>query len=382
MPTDLVVAYTSVGGGHKAAALALAEAAEGRGLSVALVDTFDHAPRIVGDTYLTAHLSGQAVAPQVYGSMYFAANQRRGALEPVRRGLDHVLFAGLARKVRALAPRVVVATHHLPLVVLGRERLRGGLAAPLWGVITDYTAHAHWAEEGVDGFCVPCPLAARELALHDVPAHRIHQTGIPVRHAFGLIEPLREPRRDEAVRVLVTSGGFGVGPISTIVRSFAGHPRAEVTVVCGTKPGLQARVLQDAASVGVFARVLGFEPDMAKRVADAHILVGKGGGLTVTECLTAGRPMLVAGAVPGNEAFNEAFVVNGRAGYAVAPGAVGAAVSLLATRREIAATGARARALVGTGAAHRILDLAAPFLGATRLGSGESTSHRPGVRAA
>ena len=48
-----------------------------------------------------------------------------------------------------------------------------------------------------------------------------------------------------------------------------------------------------ARRYGVCADVLGFERDMPARVAAAHVVVGKAGGLTVSEALTAGRPMVL-----------------------------------------------------------------------------------------
>ena len=52
----------------------------------------------------------------------------------------------------------------------------------------------------------------------------------------------RRRARGEPLRVLVTSGGFGVGPIAKVVRSFAGIGGVELTVVCGRAEKLVARV--------------------------------------------------------------------------------------------------------------------------------------------
>src|SRR5580692_11208577 len=146
MTLDLVVVHSPVGGGHKSAALAVAEAARARGLSVEVLDTFEHAPAVLGRAYLTAHLAWTGWAPDLYGSAYFGTKHRHGgAFDPVRRAADHVAWAGLVQHVMALGPRAVVATHHLPLVVLGRARRKGRLASPLVGVVTDYGAHAVWA---------------------------------------------------------------------------------------------------------------------------------------------------------------------------------------------------------------------------------------------
>jgi processive 1,2-diacylglycerol beta-glucosyltransferase len=276
MTTDLVVIHSPVGGGHKAAAMATAEAARARGLSVEVLDTFEHAPALFGKAYVTAHLTSQSAMPELYGSAYFAANTREGigTLEPLKRGFDHLAYAGLVKAVRTLAPRAVVATHHLPLVVLGRARRKGKLHAPLVAVVTDYTSHACWAENGVDAFCVPCPLAVHEITTHGAPPDRTFLTGIPVKSAFGAIADVHDPLPWEPLRVLVTSGGFGVGPVTSVVRSFAGVDRVEVTVVCGATKKLVPQVERTAQEVGVQARVIGFERDMAARVAEAHFVVG------------------------------------------------------------------------------------------------------------
>jgi processive 1,2-diacylglycerol beta-glucosyltransferase len=362
MRPDLAIVYAPVGAGHKAAAMAAAQALRERGRSVELLDLFELAPSIVARTYLTAHFGGQSVAPRLYGSAYFGANHRDGAFEPVRRGFDHIVFADLTTTVCAMRPRAVIATHHLPLVVLGRARLRGRLDAPLIGVVTDYTAHAVWAEKGVDAFCVACPLARDELILHGIRPDAIRMTGIPIRPEFGAIPPLDEPRSDETLRVLVTSGGFGVGPLQAIVRSFAGIAGVELTIVCGAAKRLVPRAECDALAARVRARVLGFERDMPARLAEAHIVVGKAGGLTVTETMAAGRPMVLVGTVPGNELFNEELVVRGGAGLAAQAADVGAIVNGMRSRGEIAKMGRRGAQLVVPGSAGRVATVAQEWM--------------------
>ena len=363
---NLVVVYSPVGGGHKAAAMATAEVARARGFSTTVVDLFALAPKVIGKSYLTAHLTGQSAIPELYGSAYFAANHANGLLDPLRRGIDNLAFGALLPHIAELRPAAVIATHHLPLVVLGRARARGHLDAPLVGVVTDYTSHACWAERGVDAFCVPCPPAFRELEEHGIPRDRIAWTGIPVRQAFTRIPSVREPAPGEPLRVLVTSGGFGVGPMRRVVRSFAGMREVELTVVCGNAEGLVAEVARDAEENDVRARVIGFEKDMPSRVAEAHVVVGKAGGLTVSETLTAGRPMVIVGAVPGNEKINEEMVVSAKAGYAARADEVGPLVAWILRSGALREMGRRGRALVHADAADRVLDVALALRGSAR----------------
>ena len=74
--------------------------------------------------------------------------------------------------------------------------------------------------------------------------------------------------------------------------------------------------------------------------------------------MAAGRPMLIVGAVPGNEKLNEAFVVRGGAGLAPDPSRVGAYVAAIREGRLFASMGRAARALVPRDSADAILDTA------------------------
>ncbi len=355
---DLLAVYTRIGGGHKAAALALCETANAAGLSTESRDSFDLGPRVVGEAILAWHLKSTSRTPKLYGSAYHGSNSRGGAGEALRLTFNRVVFRKLLGEVARVRPRAIVATHYIPLVVLGRARRKGLLDVPVVAVVTDYSAHAVWAERGIDAFCTAAMLPSWELeTLHGIDPARIVRTGIPVRPAFEDIAPVRNPSAHEPLRVLVTSGGFGVGPLRAIVRSCAAARDVELTVVCGASEELRAQVSADLS--GTPCRVIGFERDMPARVADAHVVVGKAGGLTVSETLTAGRPMVLVGAVPGNEEQNRDFVVNARAGHACEAHEVGELLEAMRSREEVAVMGARAREIVLHHAAERVLEVCA-----------------------
>jgi processive 1,2-diacylglycerol beta-glucosyltransferase len=195
------------------------------------------------------------------------------------------------------------------------------------------------------------------LIVHGIEPEVVHRTGIPIRAAFEKVLTLGDVSVRAPLRVLVTGGGFGVGPMRRIVRSFRGMTDVRLTVVCGHSQRLRAQVAADAAEYGLALEAVGFEPDMAARVSDAHVVIGKPGGLTVTETLAAGRPMVVVSATPGHEEANERLVVDGGAGIAVDADEAGSRTRELWYAHALGAMGARARRLVAPGAASRVADL-------------------------
>jgi processive 1,2-diacylglycerol beta-glucosyltransferase len=98
-------------------------------------------------------------------------------------------------------------------------------------------------------------------------------------------------------------------------------------------------------------------------MAEAHLLVGKAGGLTVSEAMTAGRPMIIAGKVAGNEKVNTELLVRAGAGLAASARDVGAVAHGLRAQGALGAMGRAARALVLTRAAERVVDVAAAQAG-------------------
>lgn len=366
-----MVVHSPVGGGHRAAAEALAEEARARGLAVAVLNAFDFCPPPFAGSYLFAHHSGQAFAPNLYGMAYSgtkgsARTAPGGLLEPLRRGMDHLLFAPLVAEVVARQPRLVIATHHLPLLALGRARRTPTashplLKAPLFGVVTDYDAHGVWAERGIEGFAVGSRRAADDLIRGGVPAARIHQTGIPTKRAFAEVAALPGARKDAKIHALFTSGGVGVGPLGAVVATLRETDPISAVLVTGSDARKQRLLSADVKrrNLAHIVTVIGFENAMAQRMEEADIIVGKAGGLTVSEALVAGRPLLVMGTVPGNESANEAYAVEGGAALTATAAQVRShLLALQADRSRLLTFAAAARALAAPSAAREILDRA------------------------
>jgi processive 1,2-diacylglycerol beta-glucosyltransferase len=116
--------------------------------------------------------------------------------------------------------------------------------------------------------------------------------------------------------------------------------------------------------------VIGFERDMPRRMAAAHVIVGKPGGLTVSEALAAGRPMVLVGACPGQEAMNQAWLIEQGAAIAAAPALAGRTIGALRDQGALASLAEAARARAAPRAAPRVLDVALRLADEARLARG------------
>ena len=106
------------------------------------------------------------------------------------------------------------------------------------------------------------------------------------------------------------------------------------------------------------ARVLGFVDTMAELMGASHLVVAKAGGLTISEALARGLPLILYHVIPGQEAFNARHVAQrGAAVIAPRPGDVARAVrSCVEDPGRLEGLARAARALGRPQAADRIAE--------------------------
>ena len=132
----------------------------------------------------------------------------------------------------------------------------------------------------------------------------------------------------------------------------------QVVAVCGRNVRLARRIADLPRPEGGTLHVLGFRDDVPDLMTVADLVVGKSGGLTMSECLAVGRPFVVSHAIAGQEERNaEALLTGGGGVKAPTPEEVRwHVVRLLARPDELRAMAARARAMGRPEAADLVAD--------------------------
>ncbi len=342
----LLVLSVSAGAGHTRAAQALVEAAAaGSGVEVQHVDILKFTAPFYRKAYAQGYLQMVHRAPELWGYLYRASDRGTRPAPPPGfvRLFDRVQFAAFRRFVREFAPDAVLSTHFLAAQVFAPYRKRGRDRFPLGLVVTDFDAHAFWVQPTADRFFVATEEVAAILAGRGIARRRISVTGIPIAAPFGRRHDRAAARRrlglstDQPV-VLVMSGGAGVGAFAGAVRTVLGCGPVQVLAVAGRNEKLRRALSRVRAPGGSTLRVFGFVEDVASVMAAADLAVGKSGGLTASECLAMGLPLVVFDPIPGQEERNADFLLEAGAGVK--------AVGLAALAHKVAgllADGARLR---------------------------------------
>lgn len=348
----LLFVYGFEPSGHASAALAVEALARERGLETIRVNVSEHHP-FLGPAVARLYLAIVQRFPGFWRFVY--DNEPIAAVAHNWRKLYLMVNGGrLRRKLAELRPDVIVCTHAPPLGALALEKERGLLSCPLVGVITDLRVHTYWIRPGADLYLAPNEEAAKALREHGVDEDEAVVTGIPIHPTF-----LR-PAAKEAARarlglpaggpVLLLSGGSrGLGRIQAMAGAILSRlPDARALVVTGNNGALlralRARYRSDRR-VWVYPAL--DAERMKELMCAADALVGKAGGLTISESLALGLPLLLFDPLPGQETRNADYLcARGAALQAesLSDLAAKAAELLEPSRREAAARAALALA--------------------------------------
>lgn len=299
----------AAGAGHVSAAEALVAELCGRGEPARHEEVLRLTNPLFKRLYSDLYLELVNRQPELLGWLYDALD-KPWQHQKRRLALDRLNTGPLKRLLRSHPPRLAICTHFLPAEILLHLRRKDGLQIPLGIVVTDLDAHALWLYKGVDWYFVAREETRQHLTRLGIPAETIHVTGIPVHPAFAAPKPRSEARLalgldPDRTTILVVAGGFGVGPVETIVRETRGvRGSAQVVVVCGKNARLEKRLSELPAGDGAPLHVVGFTRDMATLMAAADLFVGKAGGLSSSEALARGLVLVIVNPIPGQEERN------------------------------------------------------------------------------
>jgi UDP-N-acetylglucosamine--N-acetylmuramyl-(pentapeptide) pyrophosphoryl-undecaprenol N-acetylglucosamine transferase len=123
--------------------------------------------------------------------------------------------------------------------------------------------------------------------------------GNPVREEIARLGELPFPPFDEVapLKILVTGGSQGATVLSQVVPEGLGmlEPslRRRLQVVQQCRPDDIERVRKQYADLGIPAELMTYIEDMAAKLADAHLMIGRAGASTIAELTAAGRPAIL-----------------------------------------------------------------------------------------
>jgi processive 1,2-diacylglycerol beta-glucosyltransferase len=177
-----------------------------------------------------------------------------------------------------------------------------------------------WLSRAFHRYFVALEETKAHLQALGLPDGRITVSGIPIHSSFSKNVNLPAARRRYGLdcrrkTLLVSAGALGVGPAEEVVgRLKQLDQNAQAIVVCGKSEALRQKVQQMTKHDSSYC-ILGYTDRMAELMKISDLFIGKPGGLTTSEALACGLPMIIVSPIPGQEERNSDFLLE--AGVAV-----------------------------------------------------------------
>ena len=195
-------------------------------------------------------------------------------------------------------------------------------------------------------------------------------TGNPVRAAIASLASRPYAPPTDTLRLLVLGGSLGARVFSDVVPpallALPAALRARLSVVQQCRKEDLSWVREAYQAAGIRAELAAFFPDVAERLAAAHLVIARAGASTVAELAVAGRPALLVplpGAIDDHQTANARALVEARGASMIAqhdftPEALsGRLASLLANPDMLNHAAHAAHSIARPDAATRLADL-------------------------
>jgi len=280
-------------------------------------DLMQLVPAYFRKIYTDLYLKLAGGLPEAWGWLYRKTDHEpTGSLtERCRRSLQRLSAQKLFSEIADYKPDAIVCTHFLPAELLADAVLQKRLDCPVWVMVTDFDLHQMWVHEGIAGYFVANDEISFRLESSGIPKSNIVVTGIPVMPEF-----VNRPERDVCAAkiglnpayktLLIMGGGAGLGINCHLVNSLLNlQADVQIIVMAGKNKSLLDELQKLSSQWPGRLVAMGFTNKVPELMACADLVITKPGGLSTSECLVMGLPMVLINPIPGQEERNASYLL-------------------------------------------------------------------------
>ena len=326
----ILIFYASYGGGHLSAANSIKQYIDENytDYETKLVDCMLYVNKPINKISTTAYKEMAKKFPWAWGEVY--SHSQKGPLAHISNASNKLMAKKLLCLLNEYHPDIVISTHPFGSQLVRYLKQKNLTSCKRATIMTDFAPHEQWlvGNEYTDYIFVSHEKMKQEISIsNNIPESKIFATGIPLSNRFlkhynkkTIMENfLLNP--EKKVIIFFGGGEFGLGREKTlkILKAFIQNLGTlyQIVAIAGKnekmKDEFEILVKEEKAEDKVL--VLGFTNQVPELMSISDLVVTKPGGLTTTESLASGLPIIAINPIPGQEEENAQFLES--AGVAV-----------------------------------------------------------------
>lgn len=310
----VLILSCNTGGGHNAAAHAVAEEVRHHGDEAEVLDYLSLAGAKVSGFIGNLYIEIVKRTPVLFGMAYKAAMlvSRLVSKSPVYFA-SAKMSKYLNKYLEDHPADVIIMPHLYPAETITKMK-RQGLHLPVTiAVGTDYTCIPFWEETDCDYYVVPDAESEKEFIARGIPEKKIRVFGIPVSRKCNEKMEREEARAKlgldkENKYILITGGSMGAGTLTKLADCLEKQvvDREKIIIICGNNKKLHQK-LEKRYAKNSKMQILGYTDKMYLYMKACNVIFTKPGGLTSTEAAVSGIAMVHTKPIPGCETVNRKY---------------------------------------------------------------------------
>lgn len=253
--------------------------------------------------------------PVLWGLFYQLSNPFKPV---VNHFVARSIKKSLLKQIDSFHPDVIVSVHNLFVGSVLDILDQTNLDIPFISLIADLDNVTNlWADKRAKYIICPSGEAEQKMRKAGMAQDQLFQTGFPVRSDFCNLK-LPEPRchaSKEDVSILLISGSQGSTQVLKIAKTLLYDEKIHLTIIAGHNTAL-IKLIESALSpyIGKRVTVYGFIKEIKERMMEADLLIMRASPNVLMEAVNLCKPVIVTGALRGQEAKNPQFVLKHRLG--------------------------------------------------------------------
>ena len=278
------------------------------------VNLVDFSHPLLRFTLSTAYTFSIRHSPILYEMTYKLSNNNiSGTLIKLISSFLRVATGRYRKKIQDFEPDVIISTYFLSTLLLPPTTAR------VYTVITDYKYHRAWLNQQSVGYFV----ATEEIKniIEKEKNVEVVVSGIPIHPEFLKEKNIVELKNNFGINnqlptILILPCQSGSIAPNQIVEHLLNEPYNIIAVAGKSNHDTYKKFLELKKDKQNFWP-LNFSSSIDELMRISDIVITKAGGVTVTECLHLGKPLLIVNPIPGQEEHNTEMLTNNKYGIRI-----------------------------------------------------------------
>lgn len=313
----VLILSISTGQGHHATGQALESAFEQNGIECEILDAYEYIEPILSYLVSKGYLLSAAYAKKISSKLYDIAVKKTKPSKKysVQRITNTIWASDLRKYIKETNPEVIICTHVLSSILVSIMKEKQWTEAISVGIVTDFTVHPLWEEASfLDYFVTPHELLGFQMQRKGLDNTKMLPIGIPIKEKFYKRTDQISARTQLGLdpnknTILLMSGSMGYGKIDESIKRLERLDLDfQVIAVCGNNKKMYEKV--KSLTTKKRFDIYGYVDNVDVMMDAADCIITKPGGITTSEAISKGLPMIMVNPIPGHEMRNVEFMLN------------------------------------------------------------------------